>query len=90
MKKTKVHPNIFSTRVVCTTLKKAQTLFTLKLLSGEKIKTAINGLDFKPKDNKPKLLSDEEVLVVASAEMKCLASQPQKTKLIAGNLHNLV
>ena len=56
------------------TLKKAQNLFILKLLSRGKNIYIINGLDFKVKGHKSILLPDEEALVVASAEMKCLAS----------------
>jgi len=59
-------------------------------LSREKILNIINGLDFKVKGSTPRLLLDEEALVVASSEMKCIASQPERTKYMAVNLHNLL
>ena len=58
-----------------TSSKKAQNLFILELLYQEKILYIINGLDFKLKSFTPRLLTDEEVHVVASDKMKCLASQ---------------
>ena len=47
-------------------------------------------LNIKTKGYATKLLPDEETLTVATAEMKNLASQPQRTKRVAASLNKLI
>ena len=59
-------------------------------LSLRKLTQCLATIKIKPKGYATKLLPDEEVLVVATAEMKNLASQPQRTKRVAASLNTLI
>ena len=47
-------------------------------------------IEIKTKGYATKLLPDEETLIVATAEMKNLASQPQRTKRVTAGLNTLI
>ena len=59
-------------------------------LSLRKLTQCMATIKIKPKGYATKLLPDEEVLVVATAEMKNLASQPQRIKRVAASLNTLI
>ena len=47
-------------------------------------------IEIKTKGYTTKLLPDEEALIIATAELKNLASQPQMTKRVAASLNTLI
>jgi len=62
----------------------------MKQLDMRTLKIAVGNLDPTPKGARPKLLKDEDTLMVATAEMKCYDSQPQQTRRLASNLNSLI
>lgn len=71
-------------------LKKAKNLYKLKQLSSTRVRSVLSNMEFKQKGFTPKLLPDEETLVIATAEMKCYASKPQQTKRLAAHVNSLL
>ena len=47
-------------------------------------------LELKTKGYATKMLPDEETLIVATAKMKNIASQPQRTKRVAASLNKII
>ena len=64
-------------------LKQVKNHFKLQYIDGCRINKAVSLVTLGGKGSVPKLLPDEETLVVATAKMKCYASQPQPTRRLA-------
>ena len=72
------------------TPKQVQRKFKEGKLSLSRIQDFLSILKLKTKGYATKLLPDKETLIVATAEMKNLASQPQQTKCVAASLNKLI
>ena len=72
------------------TLKDLRVKYKLNYTTDASIRRALQSIELIKKGNPTILLPDEESLLVATAEMKCYASNPQQAKRLAHQANSLI